>query len=55
LRRLGCPISIISKWAGYYDSSFTMRTYAYASDDDPKQGRQGLAKIHRIVQGCERL
>jgi integrase len=40
---------IISKWAGHYDSSFTMRTYVHASDDDLKQGCQALAKIHRIV------
>ncbi len=44
------PISIISKWAGHYDSSFTMKTYVDASDDDLKQGRQALAKIHRIVE-----
>jgi hypothetical protein len=36
------PISIISKWAGHYDSSFTMKTYVHASDDDLKQGRQAL-------------
>ena len=40
------PISIISKWAGHYDSSFTMKTYVHASDDDLKQGRQALAKMH---------
>jgi hypothetical protein len=45
----GVPISIISKWAGHYDSSFTMKTYVHPSDDDLKQGRQALAKIHRIV------
>jgi integrase len=39
---------IISKWAGHYDSSFTMKTYVHASDEDLKQGSQALAKIHRI-------
>jgi integrase len=40
---------IISKWAGHYDSSFTMKTYVHATDDDLKQGRQALAKmIHHI-------
>ena len=29
---------IISKWAGHYDSSFTMKTYVHASDEDLKQG-----------------
>lgn len=49
MEKAGVPISIISKWAGHYDSSFTMKTYVHASDDDLKQGRQALAKIHRII------
>jgi integrase len=49
MEKAGVPISIISKWAGHYDSSFTMKTYVHASDEDLKQGRQALAKIHRIV------
>jgi integrase len=48
LEKAGVPISIISKWAGHYDSSFTMKTYVHATDDDLKQGRQALAKIHHI-------
>ncbi len=39
---------IIGKWAGHYDSSFTMKTYVHASDDDLKQGRQALAKIRQV-------
>jgi integrase len=27
MEKAGVPISIISKWAGHYDSSFTMKTY----------------------------
>jgi len=42
------PISVISKWAGQYDSSFTQRTYVHASGDDLKKGRQALARIHKI-------
>ena len=49
MEKAGVPISIISKWAGHYDSSFTMKMYVHASNDDLKQGRQALAKIHRIV------
>ena len=49
LEKAGVPISIISKWAGHYDSAFTMKTYVHASDDDLKQGGQALAKIHRIA------
>jgi integrase len=56
MEKAGVPISIISKWAGHYDSSFTMKTYVHASDEDLKQGRQALAKIHHIAQIlCERL
>jgi integrase len=45
----GVPISIVSKWAGHYDSAFTMRTYVHASDEDLEQARQALAKIHKIA------
>jgi integrase len=47
--KAGVPISIISKWAGHYDSAFTMKTYVHADDDDLKQGRRALAAIHRIA------
>ena len=33
MEKAGVPISIISKWAGHYDSSFTMKTYVHASDE----------------------
>jgi integrase len=49
MEKAGVPISILSKWAGHYDAAFTMRTYVHASDDDLKQGRQALAKIHKIA------
>lgn len=49
MEKAGVPISIISRWAGHYDSAFTMKTYVHASDDDLKQGREALAKIHRIA------
>jgi len=39
---------IISKWAGHYDSSFTMKTYVHATAEDLEQGRQALPKIHRL-------
>jgi len=29
----GVPISIISKWAGHYDSAFTQKTYVHASEE----------------------
>jgi integrase len=48
VEKAGVPISIISKWAGHYDSSFTMKTYVHASAEDLEQGRQALAKIHRL-------
>ena len=38
MEKAGVPISIISKWAGHYDSSFTMKTYVHASAEDLEQG-----------------
>jgi hypothetical protein len=32
----------------HYDSSFTMKTYVHASDEDLKRGSQALAKNRRI-------
>ena len=49
MEHAGVPISIISKWAGHYDSAFTQRTYVHASDDDLQQGRSALARIHKIA------
>ena len=49
MEKAGVPISIVSKWAGHYDAAFTMRTYVHASDDELEQGRQALAKIHKIA------
>jgi integrase len=49
MEKAGVPISIVSKWAGHYDAAFTMKTYVHASDDDVKQGRQVLARIHKIA------
>lgn len=49
MEKAGVPISIISKWAGHYDAAFTMKTYVHASEDDLQQGREALAKIHRIA------
>jgi integrase len=49
MEKAGVPISIVSRWAGHYDAAFTMKTYVHASDDDLAQGRQALAKIHKIA------
>jgi integrase len=49
MEKAGVPISIVSKWAGHYDAAFTMKAYVHASNEDLKQGRQALAKIHRIA------
>lgn len=43
------PISIVSKWAGHYDSAFTQKTYVHASDEGLQRGRAALAKIHKIA------
>ena len=38
----------VSKWAGHYDSSFTMQTCVHATAEDLEHGRQALAKIHDL-------
>ena len=45
----GVPISIISKWAGHYDSAFTQKTYVHASGEDLQRGQAVLARIHKVV------
>ncbi len=49
MEHAGVPISIVSKWAGHYDSAFTQKTYVHASNEDLQRGRSALAKIHKIA------
>jgi len=49
MEHAGVPISIISKWAGHYDSAFTQKTYVHASEDGLQRGQAALAKIHKIA------
>jgi len=41
MEHAGVPISIISKWAGHYDSASTPKTYVHASDEDLQRGQAG--------------
>ena len=45
----GVPISIISKWAGHYDSAFTRGPTSTPATTTCTQGRETLAKIHKIA------
>jgi integrase len=49
MEHAGVPISIISKWAGHYDSAFTQKTYVPASEEDLQRGQAGPARIHKIA------
>jgi Phage integrase family len=49
MEHAGVPISIISKWAGHYDSAFTQKTYVHASEGDLHRGQAALARIHKIA------
>jgi integrase len=49
MEHAGVPISIISKWAGHYDSAFTQKTYVHASEEDLQRGLAALARIHKIA------
>ena len=55
MEKAGMPISIVSKWAGHYDASFTMKTYVHASDEDLKQGRRRSPRSTTSSRSCERL
>jgi integrase len=55
MEHAGVPISIISKWAGHYDSAFTQKTYVHSSEEDLQRGQAALARIHNIAWGCENL
>jgi integrase len=49
MEKAGVPISVISKWAGHFDSAFTQKTYVHAQDEDLAQGAEKLATIYKIV------
>ena len=49
MEHAGVPISIISKWAGHYDSAFTQKTYVHASEEDLQRSQAALARIHKIA------
>jgi integrase len=49
MEHAGAPISIISRWAGHYDTAFTQRTYVHARPEDLRRGTAALARIHKIA------
>jgi integrase len=49
--KAGVPISVISKWAGHFDSAFTQKTYVHATTDDMTAGTESLGQIYRLVEG----
>jgi integrase len=49
MEKAGVPSSVISKWAGHYDSAFTQKTYVHAGDENLAQGAEKLAKIYKIA------
>jgi hypothetical protein len=56
MEHAGVPISIISKWAGHYDSAFTQKTYVHASEEDLRRARPhspGFTRSLRAVRNCE--
>jgi integrase len=51
MEKAGVPISVISKWAGHFDSAFTQKTYVHATTDDMTAGAESLGRIYRLVEG----
>lgn len=49
MEKAGVPISIVSRWAGHYDVSFTYRQYVHADHaEDLVQGTTALGKLYKI-------
>ena len=48
MEKAGVPISIVSKWAGHYDTAFTYSTYVHADDEDLQTGTDALGKLYKI-------
>jgi integrase len=48
MEKAGVPISIISKWAGHFDPSFTYSVYVKASNEDLNTGTAALGEIYKI-------
>lgn len=49
MEKAGVPISIVSRWAGHYDASFTYRQYVHADHaEDLVQGTTALGKLYKI-------
>jgi integrase len=42
MEKAGVPISIVSKWAGHYDTAFIYSTYVHATEDDLTVGTDAL-------------
>ena len=49
MEKAGVPISVVSRWAGHYDASFTYRQYVHADHtEDMRQGTAALGKLYNI-------
>jgi integrase len=50
MEHAGVPISIISKWAGHYDSAFTQKTYVHASGETCNAARPHSPRFTRSLR-----
>lgn len=51
MEKAGVPISVISKWAGHFDSAFTQKTYVHATPQDLQTGAEALGKLYQYKTG----
>ncbi|GAA1248482.1 hypothetical protein GCM10009609_09890 [Pseudonocardia aurantiaca] len=55
MEKAGVPISVVSRCAGHYDSSFTLRQYVHADHtEDMRQGTAALGQIYTLDQASVR-
>lgn len=49
MEKAGVPISVVSRWAGHYDASFTLKQYVHADHtEDMRQGTAALGQLYKI-------
>jgi aconitase B len=49
MEKAGVPISVVSRWAGHYDSTFTLRQYVHADHtEDMRQGTAALGQLYKV-------
>ncbi len=55
MEHAGVPISIVSKWAGHYDSAFTQKTYVNSQELHQAGEKPQVSRSQRCRNSVSRL